>query len=80
MKFLESLFNLFKGLAIMYMAIIFLAWYIKGHFGKYFLFFWISSFICVYQSLEHDRKMKERDIYKNMTGAEVWEANQRNDY
>jgi hypothetical protein len=77
MKFLESLFNLFKGIAIIYLAFVFLAWYIKGHFGKYFIFFWINTFLSIAIYYNHQANIKP---YDTRTGAEIWEANQRSDY
>ena len=77
MKFLENLFNLFKGLALMYLAFVFLAWYIKGHFGKYFIFFWINTSVSFGIYYNHQAN---KIPYDTRTGAEIWEANQRNDY
>ena len=48
------------------------------HFNKkWFWIFWLNSCISVYQCVDHNRKMREREAYDNMTGAEIWERNMR---
>jgi hypothetical protein len=59
------------------MAYIFLKWYIKGHFGKYFIFFWLNTIFSIILFISSKRTDPEQERIENMTGAEYWEEKMR---
>ena len=68
LKFLE-------GLMLFYFAFYLLGWYIKGHFGKYFILFWLYSAFCVFLYFNHQQKLK--DEYDPRSGQEIWTENMK---
>lgn len=68
---MRTLFSILRGFALFGLAFIFLKWYIKGHFGKYFLFFWLWSIISF--SMYYNHKKEVEESYDHRTGAEIWE-------
>ena len=76
MNFLKSLFKVIQGFFLFYLAYIFIKWYVKGHFGKYFIFFWLNTIMSIIMYVNHQNKIEEE--YDHRTGAEVWEENRRN--
>ena len=38
---MRMIFNLLRGFALFGFAFMFLRWFVKGLFGKYFILFWI---------------------------------------
>jgi hypothetical protein len=76
MNFLKSLFKLIQGFFLFYFAYVFVKWYVKGHFGKYFIFFWLNTIMAFVMFFNHQNKIEEE--YDHRTGAEVWEQNRRN--
>jgi hypothetical protein len=67
-----SIFRFLEGVVLFYLAFIFIKWYVKGHFGKYFIFFWLNTIIAFVMYFNHQQQIEEE--YDNRTGAEVWEA------
>jgi hypothetical protein len=49
---------------------------VKGHFGKYFILFWLNTIMSIIMYVNHQNKIEEE--YDHRTGAEVWEENRRN--
>ncbi len=76
MNFLKSLFKVIQGFFLFYLAYIFIKWYVKGHFGKYFIFFWLNTIMSIIMYVNHQNKIEVE--YDHRTGAEVWEENRRN--
>ena len=68
-----SILKFVKGLIFIYLAFVFLAWYIKGHFGRYFIFFWLNTILSTVMYFNHKNQIEAE--YDHRTGAEVWEAN-----
>jgi hypothetical protein len=69
---LGKVFQFLKGVVLFYLAFVFLKWYIKGHFGKYFIFFWLNTIIALLMFVGHQQQIEQE--YDHRTGAEVWEA------
>lgn len=65
LKFLEGIF-------LFGLAIIFLKWFVKGLFGRYFIIFWAWLLISFYMYFSHQKEIEES--YDHRTGAEVWES------
>ncbi len=76
MNFLKSLFKVIQGFFLFYLAYIFIKWNVKGHFGKYFILFWLNTIMSIIMYVNHQNKIEEE--YDHRTGAEVWEENRRN--
>jgi hypothetical protein len=77
MRFLIGLLKVLEGLILFYLLFIFLKWYVKGHFGKYFIFFWawtIFSFF-VYQS--ESKRINEKYASDPRSGYEIWQENMK---
>jgi hypothetical protein len=52
MKFLLGLFKLIEGIILFYLVFLFLKWYIKGHFGKYFILFWMYTLAVIFHQYQ----------------------------
>jgi hypothetical protein len=72
---MRGFFRLLEGLALFGLAFLFLRWFIKGLFGKYFIFFWIYLFIAIGMFV-YDRATEEP--YDTRTGAEIFLSNPSN--
>jgi hypothetical protein len=48
---------------------------VKGHFGKYFIFFWLNTIMAFVIYFNRQSKIEE---YDHRTGAEIWDENRRN--
>lgn len=68
---MRGFFKLLEGLALFGLAFMFLRWFIKGLFGKYFILFWIWLFIAIWMYISHNNKVENE--YDHRTGAEIWE-------
>ena len=53
---MKKLGELLSGLFMFYLAYIFVVWYVKGHFGKYFIFFWLNTILSIgmYYNRKHN--------------------------
>lgn len=58
---MKGLFNFISGIIVFALAFAFLKWYIKGHFGKYFIFFWLNTLLSIYMKYDHDRNVPKED-------------------
>ena len=79
---LVSLFRVISNLLLIYYFILFLVWYVKGHFGKYFIFFWtwtaLSISIYFYQKHKIERENEEyMRKWGNKSGQEIWNENMK---
>lgn len=64
-----SIFKVLEGVILIYAAFKFLEWYVKGHFGRYFILFWLNTIFSFVIYFNRQSKMEE---YDHRTGAEVW--------
>jgi hypothetical protein len=69
---LGKIFRFLEGVILFYLAFVFLKWYIKGHFGKYFILFWLNTIIAFAMYFNQQKRIEQE--YDHRTGAEVWEA------
>jgi len=44
---MKGLLKLLKGIILFSLAIAFVKWHVKGHLGKYFIFFWLNTIIAI---------------------------------
>ena len=56
---MKKLGELLGGLIIFYLAYVFLVWYIKGHFRKYFIFFWLNTILAFGMYYDHNNNKHE---------------------
>lgn len=74
---MRGIWNFISTISILVLAFAFIGWYVKGHFGKYFILFWTWTALSI--SMYVYNKNHE-EPYDHRTGAEIWEENQRNSY
>jgi hypothetical protein len=70
---MKTIWNFISGFIVIWLTYVFLRWYIKGHFGKYAIFFWIYTIFSIIMFInrpDHNPNWPQRD---NRTGAELWE-------
>lgn len=77
MNSLKAIFQLIKSFFLFYLAYIFLKCYIKGHFGKYFILFWLNTIFSIILFISTKRTDPEEERINNMKGAEYWEEKMR---
>ena len=68
---MRMIFNLLRGFALFGFAFMFLRWFVKGLFGKYFILFWIWLIIAFMMYYNNQKELETS--YDHRTGAEVWE-------
>ena len=56
---MKKLGELLGGLFTFYLVYVFLVWYIKGHFGKYFIFFWLNTILAFGMYYNHHNNKHE---------------------
>jgi hypothetical protein len=69
---MKGILKVLEGIFLFGLAIIFFKWFLKGLFGRYFIFFWAWLIISFYMYFNHQKEFKES--YDRRTGAEVWES------
>ena len=62
-KVMRGIFKFLEGVIVFYLAYVFIKWYIKGHFSKYFIFFWLNTIIAIIMFVYN--KQYEADRYQN---------------
>ena len=73
---MRAFLNFLSGLFLFYLVYVALKWYIKGHFGKHFIFFWLYSFFAIFMYFKHQQQIKSE--YDPRSGQEIWEENMKN--
>lgn len=68
---MRGFFRVLEGFVLFGLAFMFLKWFIKGLFGRYFIVFWAWLIIAIVMFI-HARATEEPYDYR--TGAEVWES------
>jgi hypothetical protein len=70
---MKTIWNLFSSFVIVGLTIWFIKWYVKGHFGKYAIFFWLYTIIVIVIFLNNPGYNPNWPQHDNRTGSEVWE-------
>jgi hypothetical protein len=65
-----SILRFLEGVALLGLAFVFLRWYVKGHFGKYFILFWLNTILSFIMYFNHQNQIEQE--YDHRTGAEIW--------
>lgn len=74
---MKALWNLLSSFIIIALFIWFIRWYVKGHFGKYAIFFWsytILSIILYLNRPDHNPNWPQHD---STPGYVYWERNNK---
>lgn len=67
-KILDTLF-------IVTLTVVFIRWYIKGHFGKYFIFFWLWTIFSIVNYIHYQNNKPKHD---STPGYVYWGRNMKN--
>lgn len=78
MKALIGLLRLLEGLIIFYLAFMFIKWYVKGHFGKYFILFWAWTIFSIFHYYSEKQRLNEKYASDPRSGYEIWQDNMKN--
>jgi hypothetical protein len=68
---MSGFLKIINSIIILALTYAFIRWYVKGHFGKYFILFWANTIIAFIMFTHHKNNVPE---YDHRTGAEVWES------
>jgi hypothetical protein len=69
---MKTLWNIISSIMILALTYAFVRWYIKGHFGKYFIFFWLNTIIAINIYI-YDKATKPK--HDPTPGYVYWERN-----
>ena len=78
MRFLIGLLKLLEGVILFYLAFMFIKWYIKGHFGKYFILFWAWTIFSIFFNISEMKRLDEKWSSDPRSGQEIWTENMKN--
>jgi hypothetical protein len=70
---MAGIWKVLNSIIVIALAVWFVKWYVKGHFGKYFILFWTNTIIALIMYLSNPGYNKNWPQHDNRTGAEVWE-------
>jgi len=70
---MAGIWKVLNSIIVIALAVWFVKWYVKGHFGKYFIFFWVNTIIAIIMYLSNPGYNENWPQHDNRTGAEVWE-------
>ena len=71
---MKGIWNFISTVSILVLTFVFLRWYIKGHFGKYFIFFWLWTIISIVIYIHNENNKPVEDT---TPGYVYWERNVR---
>lgn len=69
---MKAIWSLIRNIGIFFLVFFLLRWYIKGHFGKYAIFFWLYSIFCFIMYVHNVNNKPKED---NTPGYVYWERN-----
>jgi len=72
---MKAIFKLISTLFIITLAVWFVKWYVKGHFGKYAILFWLNTIIACFIYLNAKANQPKEDT---TPGYVYWERNVKN--
>lgn len=72
---MKAIWNFISSVMILALAYAFIRWYVKGHFGKYFILFWLNT-IMAFAMYFHDKATQPE--YDPTPGYVYWERNVKN--
>lgn len=67
---MRGLFSFLSGLYLFYLFFLLIGWYVKGHFGKYFILFWAFTIFMTFYYLNYQNQVKTK--YDSRSGYEIW--------
>jgi len=69
---MKAIWNFISAFMIISLFVWFIQWYIKGHFGKYFIFFWLNTIISI---VMYAYQRNHEPEYDSTPGYVYWERN-----
>ncbi len=69
---MKAIWNFISSILILALAYAFVGWYIKGHFGRYFIFFWLNTILAIVLYVNHQNNKPKHDP---TPGYVYWERN-----
>ena len=72
---MRSIWNFISTISILLLTFVFLRWYIKGHFGKYFILFWLWTLLSIVLYIYNKNN---QPLYDSTPGYVYWERNIKN--
>jgi len=75
---MRALLHFISGLYLIYLFYLFMVWYIKGHFRKYFIFFWAFTIFMTWYYFDQQKKMQIRYNSDTKSGSEIWAEKMKN--
>ena len=63
---MKAIWKILSNFFIIALTIAFVRWYVKGHFGKYFLFFWLNTIIAIGIILITNIMLQKKIIHLDM--------------
>ena len=72
---MKAIWNFTSAFMIISLFVWFIQWYIKGHFGKYFIFFWLNTILSIVIYINSVNNKPKED---NTPGYVYWERNVKN--
>ena len=75
---MKGIFKFVLGLHAWGFAIWFIQWYIRGHFSKYFIFFWLNTIISITMGYNFRKEMEQEEKNRNVPGWVIYEQKRQN--
>ena len=72
---MKAIFNFISSLFIVALTIWFVQWYVKGHFGKYAILFWLNTILAIGMYYNAKANQPKEDT---TPGYVYWERNVKN--
>ena len=72
---MKGIFKLIQSVIVVTLAVWFIQWYVKGHFGKYAILFWLNTILSVGMYYNSKANKPKEDT---TPGYVYWERNVKN--
>ena len=72
---MKAIFNFISSLYTIVLAVWFVQWYVKGHFGKYAILFWLNTILVIGMYYNAKANKPKEDT---TPGYVYWERNVKN--
>lgn len=69
---MKGIWNIISSILILALTYAFIRWYIKGHFGKYFILFWLNTVLAIAMFINTKSNIPQHDP---TPGYVYWERN-----
>lgn len=69
---MKAIWNILSSIIVVALTIWFIKWYVKGHFGKYFILFWLNTILAISMFINHKNNIPP---YDPTPGYVYWNQN-----